>query len=1440
MNFQKIKPKLFLSLFILLALLESILGITLYNQNKENISSSAQELASNIVSIIPQDEKIDAVLPTSSLADVLPAQVTNWSFVETFDGDPSAPSQDLLPRSFDYVATHRTHPSTPDGFDNKGSFGSFPADHGADCSGPPSQHTVFTTHRSNGTNPDNSFYICKNHMMSSMGEVEGYSVSSFYPKKEFDFSNGNVISFDVNINEGHPRMWWELMISPREQFKLGPAQDYLPIDETYPKDRIVLTFSPDSARSIQVGKDAVAPNGWYVGESDWRTWSNVDPGDPALTDRRIRRNNIVEIQKNKILWSIQKSDGTYDTFTADVPGGIPFDRGVVAFKTHAYTPTKDGNNNVFTFHWDNIKIAGNVLDEWESYESSQVMKLSGNGSVPIGLTNNQTINLPTIGNNPILMGQVMGGFVGQILLSVNGGDYKSIAPMDVDCSNFGAWSTFRIPLSPNELRTGENDFTWKVGPKPACAEGWEWDGFSVKALEVEFDKNGSTPAPTPVPDPTPIPDPTPAPDPTPVPEPTPTPAPVDKELVGYWDFANGQTTDKSTKQNNLVISNTNTITGVVGDALEFNGQDSYAKIDNNNIAGEFPSKSGQNTQDFTLSTWVKLNESGKRQPILSKQGNQERGFLLSVEPSDKVTLELFKDQFNKTSATGTTSLTPGKWYNVVATYDYIDDGNSIIKLYVDGNLETTINDSVGPLVANSFSFDLGRYYWADFYNVYLNGSLDETRVYNYVLSNNEVVTLSNEGTTQPPEVIDETPPVIITTSPTGEIPAGTPQVQLSVNTDEPATCKYSIGLNIPFTNMTSNLNSSDGLLHSVNLNNLQNGTSYNYSVACQDLSSNKNTSEPTNVIFSLATPVPDQNNIPTGKFLGEYYNDINLTDLKYVEETNDINFDWGNGSPNSSQIQNDTFSARWIGNFQFEEATYEFNVTADDGIRLFLDNNPIIDEWRDQAPTNYIKSVDIPAGLHEIKVEYYENSGGAVAKTSWNKVLPQIPTQEQFVVEYFKGKNFNTLQKVDTSTSIDYNWKKGSPDRELLGNNNFSIRWQGNFDFESGKYKFITKSDDGVRLYVDGQIAIDNWNDHAVKTDTVTLELYEGVHEITLEYYENRGNAQISLTREKVGEIVVTTTPDNQQNPGQVAGSRIAWENNDWYFHGVNVPWYSWGCDFGCGSNGGVSSAFSKINIDTQLATLPEANVHMVRWWMFPGDPWQIQTNSSGTPTGIDPAVYDDIDAALELADKYDLYYTFVLFSGPSHIPSNWLSTPNDRERLAQSLGELFSRYKDNKRIVTWEIFNEPEWDMWNNTVDTGDTLVTVSTIANAVHANSNANATVGSAMVDGLSFWKNSNLDYYDAHWYDYMSSGTWCAYCSDYNNIKTQFDLTKPLVIGEFYGGSDTDAARFENIYTKGFAGAYAWSLFPSRTQDKLQIDMERAKSFGQNHSDIGPHSK
>jgi autotransporter-associated beta strand protein len=118
---------------------------------------------------------------------------------------------------------------------------------------------------------------------------------------------------------------------------------------------------------------------------------------------------------------------------------------------------------------------------------------------------------------------------------------------------------------------------------------------------------------------------------------------------------------------------------------------------------------------------------------------------------------------------------------------------------------------------------------------------------------------------------------------------------------------------------------------------------------------------------------------------GEYFDNADFTNLKLTRTDAQVNFDWGTGSPHAS-IGPDTFSVRWSGLLLVPETcAYTFSALSNDGVRLYINGFPIIDnfvdqnsKWMDSAPVQLTKGQMV-----EIQMEYYENTGSAAAKLKW-------------------------------------------------------------------------------------------------------------------------------------------------------------------------------------------------------------------------------------------------------------------------------------------------------------------------------------------------------------------------------------------------------------------------------------------------------------------------
>lgn len=153
---------------------------------------------------------------------------------------------------------------------------------------------------------------------------------------------------------------------------------------------------------------------------------------------------------------------------------------------------------------------------------------------------------------------------------------------------------------------------------------------------------------------------------------------------------------------------------------------------------------------------------------------------------------------------------------------------------------------------------------------------------------------------------------------------------------------------------------------------------------------------------------------------GFYYDNANYTTLRTVRNDATVNFDWNTTTPAGTTLSApDTFSVRWTGKVQAPTTgAFTFTTTSDDGVRLYVNNQLIINNYTDHAATDNSGTINLTAGqLYDIKMEFYENGGLAVAKLSWSypgQARQIVPATRLFPIALFVVGNA-TLNNGDAA-----------------------------------------------------------------------------------------------------------------------------------------------------------------------------------------------------------------------------------------------------------------------------------------------------------------------------------------------------------------------------------------------------------------------------------------
>jgi PA14 domain/Glycosyl hydrolases family 16/Fibronectin type III domain len=187
-----------------------------------------------------------------------------------------------------------------------------------------------------------------------------------------------------------------------------------------------------------------------------------------------------------------------------------------------------------------------------------------------------------------------------------------------------------------------------------------------------------------------------------------------------------------------------------------------------------------------------------------------------------------------------------------------------------------------------------------------------------------------------------------------------------------------------------------------------------------------------------------------GQYKAEYFANETLSGSPGITRCEaSLNNTWADGQSPGTGIPHEDFSARYTGRIRFARGDYEFKVTVDDGARLYVDGELVIDKWFQQAPTSYTARRTLVAGLHDIKVEYYDTYlSGTIRLEVTNVTTPNPPSTVAYMAPT-EGATVSGVTPVRVRAPAGADWigvyacggKSVGEDLVMDANGEWSVQW---------------------------------------------------------------------------------------------------------------------------------------------------------------------------------------------------------------------------------------------------------------------------------------------------------------------------------------------------------------------------------------------------------------
>lgn len=327
-----------------------------------------------------------------------------------------------------------------------------------------------------------------------------------------------------------------------------------------------------------------------------------------------------------------------------------------------------------------------------------------------------------------------------------------------------------------------------------------------------------------------------------------------------------------------------------------------------------------------------------------------------------------------------------------------------------------------------------------------------------------------------------------------------------------------------------------------------------------------------------------------GIFQAKYYSNLNLSGKPTFQEyvgDGSLSFtkDWSMSAPQNTP--QDGFSARLTTERTLAPGLYQVRVQADDGVRVRVGRQKVIDQWRDQASLPHSGYFYSDGKTLPITIDYYEN--GAQAKLAF-EIKPVQPFEDATSSDQWKATlfswddsrsdrpalsfaqnglknpraigviNLGTNLRSDGKNGIQFNWGTNTyvGDGYRLPHDGFVMQATTTADLEGGKYKFHVQGDDGFQILAKRQgsnkvysiTPKSQWVTGKSSASELTYKLPAGQYELTVNYFEKQNTASLDLSWEKIltpppnsNNSNNSNNPDNPDNSNNPNGPSVLWDN---------------------------------------------------------------------------------------------------------------------------------------------------------------------------------------------------------------------------------------------------------------------------------------------------------